>query len=147
MREKGRSMTSRVENDCPLAAVLSERLRRARHDLTAQWLDRIAHRVSLDPNRVFPTNELLDHVPLLIDGVAHHLKELRELDLGARVLRDLGAVRLGEGERRDLLTLHDRGQIAAPLRVGSVQGNRRGAQPLHGESKIGERIAVRQEVA
>jgi signal transduction histidine kinase len=67
-------MPSRVETDCPLAGVLAERLKRARHDLTAQWLDRIASRVSLDPNRVFPTNELLDHVPLLIDGVADYVK-------------------------------------------------------------------------
>src|SRR5436305_8708395 len=75
MKRDEQSMASRVEVDCPLAAVLSERLRRARHDLTAQWLDRIARRVSLDPNRVFPTNELLDHVPLLIDGVADYVKD------------------------------------------------------------------------
>ena len=68
-------MASRVEVDCPLAGVLAERLRRARHDLTALWLARIASRVSLDPMRVFPTNELLDHVPLLIDGVADYVKD------------------------------------------------------------------------
>ncbi len=67
-------MVSRVENDCPLAGVLAERLRLARHDLTVQWLDRIASRVSLDRNRVFPTKDLLDHVPLLIDGVADYVK-------------------------------------------------------------------------
>jgi signal transduction histidine kinase len=65
---------SKIENDCPLAGVLSDRLRLARHDLTLQWLDRIATRVSLDPNNVFPTNELLDHVPLLIDGVADYVQ-------------------------------------------------------------------------
>ena len=75
MRREEQSMGSRVEIDCPLAGVLAERLRRARHDLTAQWLDRIASRVSLDPNRVFPTNQLLDHVPLLIDGVADYVKD------------------------------------------------------------------------
>ncbi len=67
-------MASRVDTDCPLAGVLAEKLRFARHDLTAQWLARIAARVSLDPNRVFPTNQLLDHVPLLIDGVADYVK-------------------------------------------------------------------------
>src|SRR5947207_1767959 len=69
------SVASRVENDCPLAGVLAERLRLARHDLTVQWLDRIASRVSLDRNRVFPTKDLLDHVPLLIDGVADYVKD------------------------------------------------------------------------
>ena len=67
-------MASRVETDCPLAGVLADRLSLARHDLTTQWLARIAARVSLDPNRVFPTDELLDHVPLLIDGVADYVK-------------------------------------------------------------------------
>jgi two-component system, OmpR family, phosphate regulon sensor histidine kinase PhoR len=67
-------MASRLENDCPLAGVLAERMRLARHDLTMQWLDRIASRVSLDRNRVFPTKDLLDHVPLLIDGVADYVK-------------------------------------------------------------------------
>ncbi|PYP51321.1 MAG: hypothetical protein DMD39_08560 [Gemmatimonadetes bacterium] len=74
MRPEQQSGVSRVEIDCPLAGVLAERLRRARHDLTVQWLDRIASRVSLDRNRVFPTNDLLDHVPLLIDGVADYVK-------------------------------------------------------------------------
>jgi len=68
-------MASSVVIDCPLAGVLAERLRVARHDLTTKWLDRIASRVSLDPNRVFPTQELLDHVPLLIDGVADYVKD------------------------------------------------------------------------
>src|SRR5256714_14412518 len=67
-------MESRVENDCPLAGVLAERLSLARQDLTTQWLDRIATRVSLDPNHVFPTDELLDHVPLLIEGAADYVR-------------------------------------------------------------------------
>lgn len=75
MRPEGQSVAATVENDCPLAAVLSERLRHARHDLTIKWLERIADRVSIDPNRVFPTNELLDHVPLLIDGVADYVED------------------------------------------------------------------------
>ena len=44
MRPEQQSGVSRVEIDCPLAGVLAERLRRARHDLTVQWLDRIASR-------------------------------------------------------------------------------------------------------
>jgi hypothetical protein len=50
--------------DCPLALVLAARLRESRAELTTRWLDRIVARVSLDPNRIFPTDELLDHVPI-----------------------------------------------------------------------------------
>ena len=32
-------------------------------------------RVALTPNRVFPTDELLDHMPLLIDGIAAYLED------------------------------------------------------------------------
>ena len=60
--------------DCPLASVLADRLRAEREDLTRRWLDRIAARVSIDASRVFPTADLLDHVPLLIDGIAAYLE-------------------------------------------------------------------------
>jgi signal transduction histidine kinase len=62
-----------VLEDCPLAHTLADRLRGARDELTARWLDRISARVALDPNRVFPTDELLDHVPLLMLGIADYI--------------------------------------------------------------------------
>jgi signal transduction histidine kinase len=64
--------------DCPLASVLAARLRAEREELTRRWLDRIAARVSIDANRVFPTADLLDHVPLLIDGIAAYLENPAE---------------------------------------------------------------------
>ena len=60
--------------DCPLAGTLATRLRNERDQLTRRWLDRISDRVELLPNRVFPTEELLDHVPILIDGIADYLE-------------------------------------------------------------------------
>jgi signal transduction histidine kinase len=59
---------------CTFAATIAYRLRASRDDLTQRWLDRISDRVRLHPNRVFPSDELLDHVPLLIDGVADYLE-------------------------------------------------------------------------
>src|SRR5687768_8053455 len=64
--------------DCPLASVLAARLRAEREELTRRWLDRIAARVSIDASRVFPTADLLDHVPLLIDGIAAYLENPAE---------------------------------------------------------------------
>ena len=60
---------------CPLAAVLAERLRQSQEPLTRRWLDRISERVAIHPNRIFPTNELLDHVPLLIMGIAAYIED------------------------------------------------------------------------
>ncbi|HYH82696.1 MAG TPA: sensor histidine kinase [Longimicrobium sp.] len=59
---------------CRLAGALAERLRENREELTRRWLERIAARVEIDPNKVFPTNELLDHVPLLMDRIADYLQ-------------------------------------------------------------------------
>src|SRR6476619_2424559 len=60
---------------CPLAGALASRLRSEKDALTRRWLDRISNRVSIDPNRIFPTDDLLDHVPLLITGIAAYLED------------------------------------------------------------------------
>ena len=60
--------------ECPFASTLAARIRVSRDDLTHRWLERISSRVTIHPNRVFPTEELLDHVPLLIDGVADFIE-------------------------------------------------------------------------
>jgi len=60
--------------NCRLAAVLARQVREGREELTRRWLERISARVDLDPNRVFPTDELLDHVPLLMDRIADYLE-------------------------------------------------------------------------
>ncbi len=60
---------------CRLAGAIATLLRASREELTRRWLDRIADRVSLAPNRIFPTEQLLDHIPLLIDGIADYLED------------------------------------------------------------------------
>lgn len=59
---------------CPLAGALALRLRAEKEVLTRRWLDRISDRVAIDPNRIFPTDDLLDHVPLLIVGIADYME-------------------------------------------------------------------------
>ena len=57
-----------------IGAYIAGRLLDRRDELVRRWLDRIAARVSLLPNRVFPSEELLDHVPLMIEGIAHFIE-------------------------------------------------------------------------
>jgi len=59
---------------CPLAIQLAHRLREEQRPLTQRWLDRISDRVAIHPNKIFPTNDLLDHVPLLIMGIAAYIE-------------------------------------------------------------------------
>jgi len=87
--------------DCPLAHILAERLRLSRDDLTLRWLERISARVTLDPGRIFPSKDLLDHVPLLVDGIANYLEDAAdEISASAPVTAkamELGELRLSQG--------------------------------------------------
>ena len=66
-----------------------------------RWLDRIMARVTLAPEDIFPTEELLDHVPLLIDGIAGFIERNGggiDSDTGVVAkARELGALRHGQG--------------------------------------------------
>jgi len=84
-----------------LAAILSDRLRAAKQELVTQWLNRITARVAISTKRVFPSHELLNHIPLLIEGIAGYLKRPeRDIDSKAPVVAkamELGALRHAQG--------------------------------------------------
>lgn len=85
----------------PLATLLANRIRSSRDELTERWLSRIAARVDLDPNRIFPSEELLNHVPLLIDGIASYV-EVGALELTGDTpivakAMELGGIRYEQG--------------------------------------------------
>jgi signal transduction histidine kinase len=86
---------------CPLAAVLAERLRQAQEPLVKRWLDRISDRVAIHPNRIFPTDDLLDHVPLLIMGIATYIEDpAQPVSADTPVIAkamELGAMRHSQG--------------------------------------------------
>lgn len=93
-----------VEDRAPeytIARVLASRLRDARVELTNQWLDRINERVALATNEIFPSDELLDHVPLLIDGIAAYVESpaadlVGDTAVVAKAM-ELGALRHAQG--------------------------------------------------
>lgn len=98
LNEPGRAAPSAAN---ALAAALATHLRDAREDLVRRWLDRIVARVSVDPAKVFPTAELLNHVPILIDGIADVL-EHPELAIDENVplvpkAMELGGLRHAQG--------------------------------------------------
>ncbi len=99
--DDSRPATNEREAPSRLAALLAAELRRARTDVVRRWLDRIVARVRIDQNQVFPTDELLDHVPLLVDGIAEYLEsDGRALDghfaVEAKAM-ELGALRHAQG--------------------------------------------------
>ena len=80
---------------CPLASTLAARLRSEREQLATRWLDRIAQRVAVSREQIFPTEDLLDHIPILIDGIAAYLEDpADEISADAPVIAK--AMELGE---------------------------------------------------
>jgi signal transduction histidine kinase len=90
----------------PMATVLAQRLRDARDELTRRWLDRIRDRATLDPSRIFPTEDLLDHIPRLIEGIADYLENPVE-ELTADALVVAKAMELGEMRRAQGFGAHE----------------------------------------
>jgi len=87
--------------NCTLAKALADRMRSSSEDLTRRWLDRISARVRLDPNRVFPTDALLDHMPMLILGIADYIENpdkviLSEVPIVVKAM-ELGKLRFSQG--------------------------------------------------
>lgn len=89
------------KTDCPLAETLSARMRAARSELTQRWLERIQARVTLEPERIFPSDELLDHMPVLIEGIAAYVATpVEEITADMPVIAkamELGELRLHQG--------------------------------------------------
>ena len=84
-----------------LARHLAGELRQARSDVVKPWLERIVARVTVDAGQVFPTEKLLDHVPLLVDGIADYLEAAgQDIDghgaMEAKAM-ELGALRHAQG--------------------------------------------------
>jgi signal transduction histidine kinase len=83
------------------AAMLAAHLRENRDAIAKRWLDRIAERVDLAQRDVFPTDDLLDHVPLLIDALADYVEDptretLSDGDVVGKAM-ELGEFRLSQG--------------------------------------------------
>lgn len=84
-----------------LARKLAQHLRDSRSEIVGRWLERISARVSIAPGKIFPSEELLNHVPVLLEGLADYLDHPEaELHGDATVLAksmELGALRHEQG--------------------------------------------------
>ncbi len=96
LRSSGGSVT-----DQPLALLLASRIRESRALITGRWLERIAARVAVPAERIFPTDDLLDHMPLLIEGIAASIEDPGDpIAADSTVVhhaRELGALRHAQG--------------------------------------------------
>ena len=84
-----------------VAGPLARSLRDSRASVTYRWLERIQERVELEHEQVFPSEALLDHVPLLIDAIAEFMEDPSEEGTAADAVlakaAELGEMRYDQG--------------------------------------------------
>jgi signal transduction histidine kinase len=89
-------MTSLTTED--YADVMSERVAAESRTLAAHWLHRLKESLSVAANDVFPSDQLLDHIPLLIHDIASYLSVSTDDEIAANAAvtgkaRELGLLR------------------------------------------------------
>jgi signal transduction histidine kinase len=80
------------------AGILSHRVAAERHTLAGEWLRRLNALLTVEPNEVFPSHQLLDHIPALIGEIAAYLRAPAEEEIAANTVvlekaRELGILR------------------------------------------------------
>jgi signal transduction histidine kinase len=80
------------------ASVIGQRIVAERLTLSTRWLARLRELLTVTANEVFPSEQLLDHIPLLVDQVARYLTtpETEEIAANTAVMdkaRELGLLR------------------------------------------------------
>lgn len=80
------------------ATVLSQRVHAGRLELAGRWLERLKALLTVQPNEVFPSDQLLDHIPVLIAEIAAYLRAHADEEIAANAAvidkaRELGALR------------------------------------------------------
>src|SRR5450432_2509179 len=105
-------MTSELDTHPQLATMLADLLRNSRVEVVRRWLDRIVARVTVDPNSVFPTEALLNHVPILVAGIADYLASeggvVTSKDAVEGKAMELGALRYEQGfDAYEILKEHE----------------------------------------
>jgi signal transduction histidine kinase len=80
------------------AEVMSHRMTAARLVLASRWLARLRELLTVTANEVFPSEQLLDHVPSLVDEIAAYLAAPSDQEIAANAAvmdkaRELGMLR------------------------------------------------------
>ena len=80
------------------ASVVSQRVAAERLTLAARWLSRLNELLIVQPNEVFPSDQLLDHIPTLIAEIAGYLRAPADEEIAANAgvidkARELGMLR------------------------------------------------------
>lgn len=99
-------MSPSTSTERTLAAALASALREGSTLLARRWLDRIAERANIEPERVFPTAQMLDDIPHVIEGIADYIENPVN-EIGADTLVVIKAIELGSLRFRQGFDLYE----------------------------------------
>jgi signal transduction histidine kinase len=83
------------------AVILAERIETAQRDISRRWLARLTELLPVDVRDVFPSDQLLDHIPAIIDLIAAYLRAPEDEEFAANTTvitkaQELGRLRHGQ---------------------------------------------------
>lgn len=97
-------MTPHVAND--FGSQIAERMVAEHRALASKWLERLNALLPVEPERVFPTDHLLDHIPSLIVEIAEYLRQPGREEFAANTLMMTKARELGELRYQQRASVH-----------------------------------------
>lgn len=154
VRDGAALLAAATDEGAALARVLADHLRRSRSEIVGRWMERIAARVAIAPGQIFPSEELLNHVPLLLDGVADYLDDEGAGPHSSAVVlaksMELGALRHEQGfnayeilKEHELLGRIIDNSLAEFVAAGNIEGSPRAV--IYCWRRVGESLeAIRQ---
>src|SRR5579872_122457 len=80
------------------AGIVSQRVEAERHALAGEWLRQLNSLLTVATNAVFPSEQLLDHIPILIREIARYLRAPADEEIAANTVviekaQELGRLR------------------------------------------------------
>jgi signal transduction histidine kinase len=101
--------------------LIAERIRAEHVAISARWLERLKGMLSVETNEVFPTDQLLDHIPTLIQDLASYLRAPEAEAVVANTALIAKAQELGELRHAQAASVH---QLLAEYRLlGGILAN------------------------
>jgi signal transduction histidine kinase len=85
----------------PYAILLADRIEAGQRDISRRWLARLTELLPVDVRDVFPSDQLLDHIPAIIDQIAAYLRAPDDEEFAANTTvitkaQELGLLRHGQ---------------------------------------------------
>ncbi len=118
--------------------IVANAIHAERFVISAQWLARLTEILEVEPNRIFPSQELLDHIPLLVTEIAAYLRApaAEEIAANTSVIQkasELGTLR--HVQRASVHQLLREYEILGEILEGFVanETERLGLKPRHGD--------------